>query len=313
MIPVNHRKTERFTAKGIQNRINRNEQVKIKKTILIVWLLITAIAINAQQKEFPKLTGPYLGQKPPGMTPEIFAPGVISLPDYFEHSAAIFSPDGKEVYWTAKANNEKLYSIYFMKMEDGIWSPPKVASFCLENKYYQTCILSSDGKRLYFPDGSNWLFVEKQNGVWSSPINVSPKIAFKADVNICSVTNSGSVYFIKRPEFDVYVSRALKGDYDTPEKLGNHINSGDTRENSVFIAPDESYMIIEATKDAATCELFTSFKTESNSWSERIKLPIKWGRHPFVSPDGKYLFFMTRDGIYWVSAKIIEDLRPKQY
>ena len=32
-------------------------------------LLSTAITINAQEKDIPKLTGPYLGQKPPGMTP----------------------------------------------------------------------------------------------------------------------------------------------------------------------------------------------------------------------------------------------------
>ena len=38
---------------------------------------------------------------------------------------------------------------------------------------------------------------------------------------------------------------------------------------------------------------------------------------PFVSFDGKYLFFSTGDprvgsDIYWVSAEVIEDLRPKE-
>lgn len=36
---------------------------------------------------------------------------------------------------------------------------------------------------------------------------------------------------------------------------------------------------------------------------------------PVVTPDGKYLFFnSTRSGVqnaYWVDAKIIEDLKPK--
>ena len=272
----------------------------------------------AQEKEINKtdskiLTGEYFGQKTPGNTPELFAPGVISHPDYFEHSAALFSPDGKEIYWTAKANDQRDYKIYFMKMVNGIWSRPKVAGFCQENKYYQECILSSDGKRLYFTDGTIWLFVEKQNDVWSAPNHVSPKIASETEVNICSVTNSGSVYFIKRPEYDVYVSRAVKGDYDVPEKLCKQINSADTRENRVYVSPDESYMIIEATKDAATCELFVSFRKQDNSWTERKKLPIKWGRFPSVSPDGKYLFFMTREGIYWVSAKIIGESKDKFY
>lgn len=282
------------------------------QTLIVTLLLLAAVSINAQETEFPKLTGPYLGQKPPGMTPEIFAPGVISHPQYFEHSAAIFTPDGKEVYWSAKANDQRNYKIYFMKMVNGIWSQPKVANFCLENKTYEIFTLSSDGKKLYFNNESEWLFVEKQNDVWSLPIQVSPKIISEADVNIWSITSNGSVYFIRRPGYDVFVSRAVKGDYETPEKLGNQINSSETRENSIFVAPDESYIIVEATKDAATCELFCCYRIKGNAWSERVKLPIKWGRFPRVSPDGKYLFFMTREGIYWISAKIIEALRPNE-
>jgi hypothetical protein len=33
-------------------------------------LLVTAEGLNAQEKAFPRLVGPYLGQEPPGMTPE---------------------------------------------------------------------------------------------------------------------------------------------------------------------------------------------------------------------------------------------------
>lgn len=284
----------------------------MKKLILSGLLLASTGLFNAQENDFPKLTGPYLGQKPPGKIPEIFAPGVISLPEYFEHSAAVFTPDGKEVYWSAKPENERYYKIYGMKMVDGIWSKTEIASFCMENEYYQQFTLSSDGKKLYFTNGEKLLYVEKQNNAWSSPSEVPAIITSGTDANICCVTYNGSIYFISRPGYDVFVTRLLNGNYSIPEKLGKQINSGDTRENSVFVAPDESYIIIEATKDAATCELFVSFRINDISWSERKKLPIRWGRLPHVSPDGKYLFFMTRDGIYWVSAKIIEDLKPEE-
>lgn len=264
------------------------------------------------QVDSMKLTGAYLGQKPPGRLPEMFAPGVISRPGYFEHSAAIFTPDGKEVYWSAKPDNERYYKIYCMKMVDEIWTQPKPAGFCKENEYYQQFTLSPDGRKLYFTNGEKLLYVEKQNNGWSSPSDIPATIKSGTDANICCVTNNGSIYFISRPGYYVFVTRLLNGNYSTPEKLGEQINSGDTRENSVYVAPDESYMIIEATKDAALCELFVSFRLSDKSWSERKKLPIKWGRMPHVSPDGKYLFFMTREGIYWVSAKIIEELRPKE-
>lgn len=63
-------------------------------------VLIIVLGISlAQEKseEFPILKGPYLGQKPPGVSPEIFAPGIISI-DIMNHSTPVFSPDGKEVY-----------------------------------------------------------------------------------------------------------------------------------------------------------------------------------------------------------------------
>ena len=44
-------------------------------------ILLTIFIIGGgliSKEEFPVLEGPYLGQKPPGMIPKIFAPGIIS-------------------------------------------------------------------------------------------------------------------------------------------------------------------------------------------------------------------------------------------
>ena len=51
------------------------------KKIIITICFFVLVVTNAfsQQNDFLKLTGPYLGQNPPGMTPEIFAPGIISF------------------------------------------------------------------------------------------------------------------------------------------------------------------------------------------------------------------------------------------
>jgi hypothetical protein len=42
----------------------------MKKFALIFCLQVLAQSLFSQQTEFSELTGPYLGQKPPGMTPE---------------------------------------------------------------------------------------------------------------------------------------------------------------------------------------------------------------------------------------------------
>jgi hypothetical protein len=51
-------------------------------TILLTFLLVCNG--HAQQSDFPHLKGPYLGQKPPGMTPEVFAPGIVSSKEFVD-------------------------------------------------------------------------------------------------------------------------------------------------------------------------------------------------------------------------------------
>jgi hypothetical protein len=52
-------------------------------TVALIPILILLAAMNAVSRQTeriarPELTGPCLGQKPPGMTPEIFAPEIVS-------------------------------------------------------------------------------------------------------------------------------------------------------------------------------------------------------------------------------------------
>jgi hypothetical protein len=51
----------------------------------------------SQEKEFSILKGPYLGQKPPGLTPELFAPGIIS--SGMNEAFLVFAPDYNEIYY----------------------------------------------------------------------------------------------------------------------------------------------------------------------------------------------------------------------
>ena len=55
-------------------------------------------SISAHQEAFPELRGPYLGQEPPGLEPEIFAPGIVST-GLATRDIAI-TPDGGELYFS---------------------------------------------------------------------------------------------------------------------------------------------------------------------------------------------------------------------
>ena len=89
------------------------------KYIGLKFSIIMVHSSRAQNNEFPFLKGPYLGQDPPGMTPEIFAPGIIST-GYNERIAA-FTPDGKEFYYSLYNQAPAIAAI-------GSWKKPQIVA-----------------------------------------------------------------------------------------------------------------------------------------------------------------------------------------
>src|SRR5512137_635754 len=100
----------------------------MKKLILTNLLLITAIVISAQYKDSPKFTGPYLGQKPPGMTTEIFAPAFVSTKEYGELNA-VFARNGNEFYFSRRGVPGKYSTIMVTRQVNGIWCIPEPVNF----------------------------------------------------------------------------------------------------------------------------------------------------------------------------------------
>jgi len=266
---------------------------------------------------FTELTGEYLGQTPPGPTPVLFAPGIISVDDHFEHSGAVFSPDKSEVYWVAKPDGDNIFHIYFMKLIDGRWTTPQVTSFT-EQYEGNRPTFSPDGQKLYYetirhPLGGPILVVQRQDGNWSEPSSAPPVINATGMEKPFCLTQDGSLYFARGigPTEELLVSHFVDGNFVEPVQLGENINS-DLTELHIYVAPDESYIIIESTDHASYAELAICYKMTDGSWSERIIIPFDWARFPVVSPDGQYLFFMGYGGIYWVSTSFIEDLKPDE-
>ncbi len=98
-------------------------------------------------KEFPVLKGPYLGQKPPGLKPELFAPGIVSTGQ--DEATPVFSPDGREFFYSAKTGPEKRLTIITSKIKEDVWTIPEIAHF--SGKYYDAVSsISPDGNSLFF-------------------------------------------------------------------------------------------------------------------------------------------------------------------
>jgi hypothetical protein len=286
----------------------------------ILFSLVIVFNSSAQQDEFPVLAGPYLGQKPPGMTPELFMPGVISNCDL--HSGVYFSPDGKEVYYSI--SRESQHIIMFMKEENGRWTRPK--SLCKGLVPF----LSPDGKTLLFTtqDYEIWKMQRSANN-WSDPISLGPTINCARSQYSSCVTDDGTLYYMNAK--GIVRSALIEGFYTEPEPLGSAINSKNY-EGPAYVAPDESYMIFSSFRPGGygSSDLYISFRGEDGTWTEPKNMGSKINsdardRLPFVSSDGKCLFFNSSrvsvlntkpisggsGNAFWADAKIITELKTK--
>lgn len=72
--------------------------------------ILAAMAISCSEANKQDIIIDYLGQAPPGKEAVLFAEGMISTTS-FEHSAPVFSPDGKTVLWSIMKMPSFLVSI----------------------------------------------------------------------------------------------------------------------------------------------------------------------------------------------------------
>ena len=70
---------------------------RIYMSAALVFSALFVVGESYAENESPVLIGPYLGQKPPGSTPEIFAPGIVSTEGW--EVSGVFTPELNEFYF----------------------------------------------------------------------------------------------------------------------------------------------------------------------------------------------------------------------
>ena len=94
----------------------------------------------------------YLGQKPPGDKPGIFAQSLLTKADTFSLDRVAFSADGREFYYPTNTTwfDGKNGKIRYLKYDGKKWNGPFVL-----NEHYYAPTFSIDNKTLYFLGGNN--------------------------------------------------------------------------------------------------------------------------------------------------------------
>ncbi|MEL6302808.1 MAG: polysaccharide deacetylase family protein [Pseudomonadota bacterium] len=265
-------------------------------------------------------SGAYLGQTPPGVTPKVFAPGVISLADRYEYGS-VFSPDGREMFF-AVANEGRGEIFTTRNTRDGWETPTRILSDPQHS--FADPFLSRDGTRLYFistrassdPENPNYdlYFVTRQGRQWSEPQALSDEINSEFNEYYVSFSDIGEMVFASNrsgssdSDFDIFIQ--------TPDSADIQILPGRANtkayEADPFIAPDGSYIIFGSTRIKGQArDLYVTFRQADGTWSRGVSLGERINTEgiefcPFVTRDGRFLFYTSNQEIFWVDAAIID-------
>ncbi|MFC1530518.1 hypothetical protein ACFL6R_07400, partial [Gemmatimonadota bacterium] len=271
------------------------------------------------------------------------------------------TPDGSEIYWCAAGTGYVWSTILMSRLVDGRWSKPEVTPWGREiGSFTIEPHISPDGQHFYFlsnrPDpetgeeaGDQDIWVMDRVGEgWSEPYNLGAPINTEHAEFFASVTRDGTMYFTRQPVGEranfIYRSRMVDGEWQEPVRLPEQVNCGVSQYNA-FIDPDEEYLIVcvDGRDDTVgACDYYIVFRNGDDTWSEPVNMGEKVNTahfqefSPYVSPDGKYFFFMStrtpdqagkelswdeiiaahsgpqngNPDIYWMEAAFIDALRP---
>ena len=225
-----------------------------------------------------------------------------------------------------------------MEKKENRWSKPLLAPFS-DGQNDGDFTLAPDNRTVYFASGrplneggepledhNIWKSEITDTG-WTKPMPLEyPVNTEYHDSYPCEAKNGTLYFFSRRPggygKGDLYKCKFVNGKYEEAENLGSLFNT-EHMEGDPYIACDESYIIFCTYKPGGygEADMYISFRGIDGEWLKPVNLGDKINTPyeewmPYVTPDGKYFFFTTniaghRD-IYWVDAKVIEELKPDE-
>ncbi|MBU8892453.1 MAG: hypothetical protein KOO66_06715 [Bacteroidales bacterium] len=293
------------------------------KYLILAFLIFFLYNPAYSQNYIKNVEGDYLGMEIPGDTAEIFAPGIVSVSDRYEYGLAI-SPNQDQIFFTAESAGDQaqLTGLLLLNREGDRWFEPKKANLNQKGLWEQEAFFSPNGSSVFYAVVYNdsvklWKSLKTDSG-WSggielnSPINKSGKILFYS-----TLSNNQNMYYTDVMKRKILMSPFENGRYD--RIIDPKIEKG----GHGFISSDESFVLLDASGDDSNGkkDIYIAFRNEDGGWSKPVNLGQQVNTEfsetcPSLSPDGKYIFFgryndiNEKSNIYWISSKILEELKP---
>jgi len=281
-------------------------------------LLLFLASVAHAADDWPSPSGPYLGQTPPGVAPEIFAAGLVSLPESRELNS-VFSPSGRIFMFTCEIDG--VFKMFFSyQRDDGSWTAPRMAGPSRTYPGHRDADMA-------FSPSAEWVYfisdrplegysLDRYN-IWRSRYSayglVTPE-PLGAHINgpgnelYPTLVADGSLYFSALRDdnvggLDIFRAQYEDGAFAEPVRLGEGVNSPQS-EGDVFVSPDESYLIHVSSgrpDGLGGSDLYISFREPDGSWGQGVHLGDGINSPeahycPVVSPDGQFFFLHAGRG-----------------
>jgi Tol biopolymer transport system component len=294
----------------------------------LVFLCSVLLVVGATNREpQPTLEGEYLGQRPPGKTPRVFLPGVISTDA--PEGCISFSFDGRFVVFRRHFREET--DVFIMEREHGLWTAPRRAPFFVKGYRFGDFTFSPNELKLYFTsdrplgpgegkaESSNLWEVEYADGDWLIPRPLTGSVNTVLHESYPSVSSQGDLFFFRRYDAEngaseVLFSELKGGEYAEPVRISAAVNT-EWDEWDPCVSSDGRILVFASKQPGfGEDDLYVSFRGADGEWSMAINLgktinsPHSENR-PFITADNRYLFFSSSSGgnrdIYWVDMEFV--------
>ncbi len=240
-----------------------------KSALLLILLAVFCTCAIAQSIPPDSL---YFGKTPPGSMPQVFAPGIISLPGRVEYGVSI-APAGDEMVFAL--GNWPIKRTMIIRYENNHWTSPDTASFSV-TRSAEEAIYSPGGERVYYyaynppnPNGgSDLCYSVKTGNDWSQPINLGPPLnTVQDEYHPCIVADS-SIYF-ENASGKICYSKFQDGAYLPRILMPPIFNDPNMAWGNPYVAPDESYFIFNSSRPGGFggTDLYISYKKTDGNWT----------------------------------------------
>lgn len=207
----------------------------------------------------------------------------------------------------AERELEKTYAAALFRMNAGQFEKTPVYSEMGLTGEEFNLVISGDENTISYAGSLKFydavFYNRKANGTWGKPVNITPQVGSDGDVYPLSLSMDGNMLLLYRNDFgtngDIFYSSFVNGRWTRMEAFPSPVNT-EYHEAYASLSPDGKTIYFSSNRPGGFggLDIYKSVRDGNGNWGPAINLgpqvnTMENETTPFVSMDGKYLFFSS--------------------